>query len=190
MLEALAPETTQTATEKGFWSAGQDRDKAEMCMLMVSELGEAQEAHRHGRMEDHTTNRGFHVWVKEDDPDLWVAGYKAIIKGSVGEEMADFIIRLLDYMNGWEQTFYLAEFRKDSTKNFAHDLLKLVNWTLEAYHGQVEKNESKYWGAKSWGYLLTATIALCDWWNIDIISHIAWKMKYNKTREVLHGKKY
>jgi len=38
----------QSAKEKGFWE--KDRNVGEMLMLVVSELGEAIEAHRHGDM--------------------------------------------------------------------------------------------------------------------------------------------
>lgn len=190
VFKQLAPECYGTSKSKGFWDEGENRNKGKMVMLMVSELGEACDAHRKGRMAPKINQETIALWNSEDDIDLWKSGYELHVKGTVGEELADFIIRVLDYVHGWKLNFDRQEFRKDSTKDFSNDLLKLVNWSLEAYHGQVERESSKYWGAKDWGYLLTATIAFCDWWDIDIISNLQWKMKYNTTREYMHGKSY
>jgi NTP pyrophosphatase (non-canonical NTP hydrolase) len=67
----------EIAREKGFWDGLElheygDRNNAEMLMLMVSELGEACEALR-----------------KED----WK---------NVGEELADCVIRIMDFCEGRE----------------------------------------------------------------------------------------
>lgn len=61
----------QTAVEKGFWQ--EERNFGEMLMLIVSELGEALEAHRKGN------------WFGKD---------------GVTEELADVFIRLGDLCEG------------------------------------------------------------------------------------------
>jgi hypothetical protein len=43
---------------------------------------------------------------------------------------------------------------------------------------------------RNWSWVLYQIIVFCDLWKIDITSHVAWKAKYNATRERLHGKAY
>ncbi len=66
-------ECHSVAKEKGFWD--KDRNVGEMLMLIVSELGEAIEAHRHG-------HRGL---LKKD---------------TFEDELADTAIRLFDMCGG------------------------------------------------------------------------------------------
>jgi len=73
-LTVLAGIAHEEAKSNGWWENG-ERNIGELCMLMVSEISEAFEAHRNGgAMDDHL-------------PD--VPGMHA--------EMADTIIRILDY---------------------------------------------------------------------------------------------
>ncbi len=93
-------ECFQSSKEKGFWE--NDRNVGEMLMLIVSELGEAVEAHRKGDM-----------------------GLEA--KDTFEDELADTAIRLFD---------------------------------------------------------------MCGGLGIDLEKQIEWKMNFNKSREVRHGKAY
>jgi NTP pyrophosphatase (non-canonical NTP hydrolase) len=63
------------ATEKGFWENAYDKNDGHKLMLMVSELGEAYEGLRHG-----------------NKPSEHIPNYT-----SIEEELADVVIRLLDY---------------------------------------------------------------------------------------------
>lgn len=72
LFQAMAQIAHQNAVDKGFWE--EDRNDAEMLMLMVSELSEALEAIRHGNPPD------------DKLPEF--NGYEA--------ELADCIIRILD----------------------------------------------------------------------------------------------
>ena len=105
----------ENAKSKGFWDVS--TNIPEKLMLIVSEVSEALEAHRHGRIAP----KG--IANKEFDRDE----FEAIYKDTFNDEIADTIIRLLD---------------------------------------------------------------LCGHLKIDIDTHIKYKMKYNVTRERLHGKKY
>jgi len=74
--------------EKGFWD--KERNVGEMLMLVVSELGEAMEAHRKGLL---TTNEDWLLYAATDD-------FKSNIKDKFEDEIADAIIRLLDMCGG------------------------------------------------------------------------------------------
>jgi NTP pyrophosphatase (non-canonical NTP hydrolase) len=74
-INELADRIHTVNKEKGFWA--NDRNVGEMLMLVTSELGEALEAHRKNKKDDHLPQyEGLHV------------------------EIADAIIRLLDMSAG------------------------------------------------------------------------------------------
>lgn len=76
----LAKEVKVSNERRGFWQEGSDRNKAEQIALMHSELSEGLEALRHGDPAD------------EHCPEF----------SSLEIEMADTIIRILDFAGGWE----------------------------------------------------------------------------------------
>jgi NTP pyrophosphatase (non-canonical NTP hydrolase) len=73
---------------KGFWD--KERNVGEMLMLVVSELGEAMEAHRKGLM---TTDENWLLYAATGD-------FKSTIKDTFEDELADAVIRLLDMSAG------------------------------------------------------------------------------------------
>lgn len=102
----------KNAVNKGFWEG--ENNVGEKLMLIVSELGEALEAHRmekYCEIDEVTSNEQFVLSVKDTFED----------------ELADAVIRILD---------------------------------------------------------------LCGGLDIDLEWHVQEKMKYNESRERLHGKKY
>lgn len=72
---------------KGFWD--QDRNVGEALMLVVSELGEAMDAHQKGRF----AAVGESIYM---EPQV----FEARIKDTFEDELADTIIRLLDISAG------------------------------------------------------------------------------------------
>lgn len=72
-LGLVAREANKTAVEKGWWK--ENRNESELIMLMVCECSEAVEALRSG-----------------DPPSEHIHGFS-----SVEEELADVIIRIMDY---------------------------------------------------------------------------------------------
>lgn len=95
----LAADIYANAAAKGFWEQGHDRNRSEMIALMHSELSEALEALR--------------------KPDL---------KGKTdypleAEELADTIIRIMDYANAWKLPVAEALIQKmhyNSTREYKH----------------------------------------------------------------------
>lgn len=76
----LATTAYQNSAHKGFWKDGKARNKGEMIALMHSELSECLEGARHGDPESDKIH-GFSVSE---------------------EELADTIIRIMDYAYGFE----------------------------------------------------------------------------------------
>jgi NTP pyrophosphatase (non-canonical NTP hydrolase) len=92
-LNKLASAIYQANAEKGFWD--RSRNNGEMLMLIVSELGEAMEALRKGRIAD---------WTTHDDNigngGCPKANFESCIKDTFEDEIADSLIRILDMCGG------------------------------------------------------------------------------------------
>ena len=76
---------------KGFWD--KDRNVGEMLMLVVSELGEAMEAHRKGRFTDSCEPD-----IKDIPPTI--TDFEVRVKDTFEDEIADAVIRLMDLSAG------------------------------------------------------------------------------------------
>ena len=92
---------------KGFWD--KPRNVGELLMLVVSQLGEAMEAHRKGKLSriqlfNHTM--GTYIGLDENDELLDSLAeeksilFEAYLKDTFEDEIADAIIRLLDLSAG------------------------------------------------------------------------------------------
>lgn len=182
-LMKYAAEINRTATEKGFWADAQSRNKGEMVMLIVSELGECLEAHRKGITA--RTELSFEQQQTYYN-DKWTNWFKDRIKDSYADELADTVIRIVDYALGFNIPVIAREYRKDSTGNFGHDLLRINWYILNSFHTDEEGGTHHH----DWGYTLAAIEKFAEWYGINLEQHIQWKMRYNSTREKLHGKAY
>jgi len=176
-LEEWQAEIVKTATEHG-WHETQQPIGVYMCLVMT-EVAEAVEADRKNRNYK-LTSRDYYDGKVEDDI-AFKKFYLDNIKGTVGEEFADIIIRLLDYsgvqFEERELNFgYMDHFPHDD--NFAENAWVFCKYILS--HTQESVSES-IWYVVKWAESL----------DIDLEQHIIWKMRYNKLRPYKHGgKKY
>lgn len=85
-LNELASQIYEANKAKGFWD--KERNVGEVLMLIVSEIGEACEAHRKGRKAD------------LEAYDSMNASFAESIKDTFEDELADAVIRILDYCGG------------------------------------------------------------------------------------------
>ena len=157
---------------------------AQYCGLIMTEMAEAVEADRNGRRSMDAEFKSVLTFEAANKDTYFKACYKYYIKGSIEEEFADVVIRVLDMAQ---------EVHGDK-----------MRWLGYYPYGQVyHENESFIENAwyfirevLNWG---TMNISDCvsfmfDWaqhLGIDLWQHIEWKMKYNKLRPYKHGgKKY
>ncbi len=181
-IKLLAAEITANSEAKGFWHEGVNRNKGEMVMLMVSELGECLESHRKGNRFNPTKPRNNWAWdVVQNNPDAWLNWFSHEVKDSVEDEISDVFIRVLDYIHGWAIPLVEREYRKGSTGNFGNDLLRINHYILCAYHETP---------GKDWGFVIASIYAFSRWHNINLEEHVTWKMRYNSTRPRMHNKAY
>jgi len=167
----------ETNTSKGFWPEG--RNKGEAVMLIITELSEAVESDRKKKRYDKEYNP-----VAHNQGDFFLGVFEKWCKDTVEDEMADTVIRLLDCAYGFAWELFEKNYDKESLQNFGHDVLRLNWYILLAFEEKTELHPGK-----DWGYALSAIVKFCEWYQIDIVQHVEWKLKYNKTRAYMHGGK-
>jgi NTP pyrophosphatase (non-canonical NTP hydrolase) len=91
-LNNLSKEIHAGNKSRGFWDG--ERNVGELLMLVVSELGEAIEAHRKNRFTDPAAR------ISEINPILSSKYFAENIKDTFEDEIADSIIRLFDMCGG------------------------------------------------------------------------------------------
>lgn len=96
-LNDSARQIHQNNKEKGFWD--NERNTGELLMLVVSELGEAMEAHRKGKFADHKLFDR-EIEANPEHNNTLEFAFKHHIKDTFEDEVADAIIRLLDLSAG------------------------------------------------------------------------------------------
>ena len=188
-LNRYAKDCHQRAVAKGFWDEA--HSVGHYLMLVASELCEAVEADRLGK------------WIKltpEQIEELrglegaaYAQAFMRMIKDTVGDEIADAVIRLLDLL-GW-----MLKDRALSEKEVEADL------GVSAFHiaGEMTLADAlwpilqeacchcdMYAHRTAILYTIKSLELLCERLGIDLITHIELKLKYNATRPALHGKKY
>lgn len=106
--------------ERGFYE--HPATFPDRCMLIVSEIAEAVEAHREGR----TTWKGYVSQAQnmaETDNDNFAPYFRTYVKDTVEDEIADAIIRLLDlsgYMGIDIDAHVAAKLAYNATRGIRH----------------------------------------------------------------------
>lgn len=156
----------------------EEKHSPEHCLsLIMCEVAEAIEADRKGKTSDDRTFKNVisHGWDNQ-----W---YDEFIKGSISEEFADIVIRLLDMAVELHGNDFVWEFPEgwiSPNKNLSvcDNAWIFVRYFLDIFI-----------------YHIGGSICFVYEWaeqlGIDLDKHIEWKMKYNESRPYKHGgKKY
>jgi NTP pyrophosphatase (non-canonical NTP hydrolase) len=162
----------QNAKDAGWWD--EERNTGELLMLIVSECGEALEAHRSGKRAD---MQNFNAFMPESVSEE--QAFRDYIKDTFEDELADIVIRIADLMGdiGWKDDGIGLPSHIRFGDNVGEDLLAVVR--------QVSMDSPM---AISSGMNMVFAIAKAH--KIDLWRHIELKMAYNKTRPRKHGKAY
>jgi NTP pyrophosphatase (non-canonical NTP hydrolase) len=94
-LNELVKLSHDSAKLKGFWD--KERNVGELLMLIVSELGEALEAHRTSNFCTPDSLEEADGWVNKNN---FVDDFKCKVKDTFQDEIADTVIRLMDLRGG------------------------------------------------------------------------------------------
>ena len=192
-LNNLAKQIHQNAKDKGFWD--NPRNTGELFMLIISEAAEALEAHIKGKksdIEQYKTATGDGMAFNQ-------IAFRNFIKDTVEDELADVVIRILDYcavqhIEADPETFDEIE-SFEISENFAEALLQITGSiyyaSVSARAFEQREHDSDMENLKFEIHeAIWMIMRLCYREQIDILKHIELKMKYNATRERMHGKAY
>jgi NTP pyrophosphatase (non-canonical NTP hydrolase) len=176
-MQELAKEIWEVNESKGFHNPEiYDREMAEL--LILSEAFEMLEAHREGHYAKVDAyklalSEGLQIANKQDL-------FTTFIKNSVEDELADVVIRTLDYIvENNEELGVTIIYPVDKCNYVNHNIKELLDQLIEEYH-----NYGDYDSIKD----LCFTYAKQN--NIDLDWFIREKLEYNKTRDYLHNKRY
>ena len=181
----LAKKAFENAMEKGFHE--KPKTDAHWLMLVACELAEAVEADREGRRSDRRT---YNFLLQEYGETLAKHLFEMHVKDTVEDELADAVIRLLDFVGvkGYDipENYITEEQIKDEAaevkewmlnKSFADVVFTSCLVNIESAKEIPEA-------------LMYAIFVVAELYDIDLMWHIKEKMMYNETREMLHGKSY
>lgn len=185
----LAARAFKRAKEKGFHDV--KHTEGHYMMLVICEMAEAVEADREGRRADRKT---YEFLLAEYGEALMKHLFEMHIKDSVEDELADAVIRLLDYvgMKGYEiQKGYITDENIEKTldKTYRNEAWENVVTFAERMYISCINNLTKV-GHKLPEATIFSLFAMAKLYDIDLMWYVKEKMKYNETREYMHGKKY
>lgn len=178
-----------TAARHGFWD-DEPSDDHFLC-LISSELMEAVEADRKnikGNLQAMVAVVNCQETSEYGITDQWMETWFKLyfeerVKDSVGDELADAIIRILDLAGKHNinlSGIIEADSKLSKDKRFTENIR-----TIEKYLCQ-----DRYSLDEKLNYAKQEICRLAEILDIDIITHINLKMMYNRMRIKLHGKKY
>lgn len=160
--QQLIERSHRQAVEKGFWETPLTFDMA--MALIISEIAEALEAFRKGRMNPD--------WNKPEE-----------IKESWECEIADAMIRIYDWCgrNKLDVSAF-PEHDVKFTENEGKNFMILFENVIGIYN-----DATQTW---SLNYLLSSLYKYAEYHNINIERFILWKLDYNLSRPFKHGKQF
>lgn len=186
-LNALRDRAYKIACEHGFHD--EELSNEHSLMLVITELAEAVEADRKGKVAQRMMF-GMNCDTPQENPTHhWCFCFDQFIKDSVPDELADAVIRLLD----------LAGLRRISIEPINESVIedmeescKDETFTESIY--SISTLPVRYDGVYdlhvTLNGMITAIFGLAKHLEVDLVWHIEQKMKYNELREKMHGKKY
>lgn len=196
----------ENAVDKGFYDCGEcigdgkegiygkchkcngtgidpNKNIGELLMLIVSELGEALEAHRNNRFAN---KEAFSDIIKliEGNSKLGLVAHYPQIKDTFEDEIADVFIRLFDLCGylGIEPVLPTTAIMPE-IKNMGESILFITRTIVDTNYSELSLLSAISDSVQLLEYF-------CSDLNIPIKKHIAAKMEYNKTRPHKHGKSY
>lgn len=187
-LTRYAKDFHERSVAKGFWDV--PHSIGHYLMLVVSELSEAVEADRLGKWArlDHDTIDT----LQRIEGAIYTQEFLRLVEGTVGCEIADAVIRLLDLLgcllDGRELQARQVNrvncvYGEDGIPPMLTEALIPIVATLCDADANCDTTTGILYAIKS-------LEQLCDHLGIDLMAHIELKLKYNATRPALHGKKY
>lgn len=188
-LNTLRDQAYKTACDHGFHD--KELSNEHFLMLVITELAEAVEADRRGKVAQRRMFEMNCDTPQEDPIHHWCFCFDHFIKDSVQDELADAVIRLLDLagLRNIDIEDFTDEGIDDSSESCKDETFTESVYAISTIPIRHEY-EYGYLLDKRLNNMLLAIFGLAKHLDIDLLWHIEQKMKYNQFREKMHGKKY
>ena len=189
LLKQFMTKAHETAKAKGFDKPDLDINQA--LMLIITEMSEAIQAHRHSR---HGSIEDYNKWLGVSEEQA----YEESLEGTVESEFADIALRIMSLL-GWYNSQNIICLMNDIELKKTEEFHK-----VEFEHGNYSLPTAMYLIITRITYfpfscspqwmntlrlqdILVQVFALAHAEGIDLVEHIKLKMKYNESRPYLHG---
>lgn len=179
-LNALSKEIFESNKAKGFHD--KEHSNEHYLSLVISELYEAVEADRKELRANYELH--YDITHEDDERHFNIPAFRHCIKGTVEDELADSIIRLLDLagLRGYDLSSIPEEHSNmNKDLNLTENIYKIIQNMMIPFYAKV---------AVPAYVLIDVEYLAKDILQIDIWRHVELKLKYNATRERLHSKRY
>ena len=155
-------------------------------MLIITEISEAVNADRKGKYAE------INVWDKWTDKfpirsnEDYIDDFERYVKDSVEDELADVVIRLLDFAGAKGidinlNNISLSDIFIQDTASFCENCYALCQKITDLYYCSIQCK---------FEYLLFDAFELAKLYSIDLFKFIDLKMRYNELRPYKNGKNY
>lgn len=192
-LNVLRDRAYKTACEHGFHE--QELSNEHCLCLVISELMEAMEADRKRKYFKGKImfERDFNLYSALVEENVrYRNAFEKHIKDTVGDELADSVIRLLDLAGLRGISLELANGDIDDCIEDMAEACKDETFTESIY--SISTLPVRYDGIFDFptavNDMILSIFGLAKYLDIGLLWHIEQKMKYNELREKMHGKKY
>ena len=189
LLKQFITKAYENAKAKGFYKP--DLDINQELMLIITEMGEAIQAHRHNR---HGSIEDYNKWLGVSEEQA----YEESLEGTVESEFADVALRIMSLL-GWYNSHNIICLMNDTELKKTEEFHK-----VEFEHGNYSLPTAMYLIITRITYfpfscspqwmntlrlqdILVQVFALAHAEGIDLVEHIKLKMQYNESRPYLHG---
>lgn len=196
-------ESWQTAEEKGFHEGSQDFKNYidSKLLLIISEIGEAVEAHRAGKCADLVEFESLRqnlldvadIYFDNDPEKVFESAFRDKIKDRYEDEIADAYIRLADLAGiaGIKDIKIVAGGQQSENKSLPSVINDFLSWIITGLRLSLkDRQEDKKSIEASFQIAFRLLDRIVRVLPFDIERHIQLKMRYNKTRPHKHGKAY
>ena len=194
-INQLAASIHKGNIRKGFWEEGQTEvDEIRIKLLVVSELFEMFEADRKGKDAkgvDAATRllKNYNTFTNDNHLSNFLEYFLLNVKDSKEDELADTMIRLLDYSAFLKVDFNDERFELKPLKSYLNDLSGVFLHDLDTLISMINSGLDNP-VAFNIGNCYQLLISFAKKYEIDLLTHVNLKLAYNVTRKKMHGKKY
>ena len=186
-LNPIAIKAHEAAKSKGFYD--ETPNVGQLFMLIISELGEALEADRKGLIYNSALHGYPLTLTSISDWD-----FKELVKDTVEDEIADAVIRILDFCGYYGQIInlskyaYMGDFDVLPDENLGSVLLDVTAQICKSRAAFASPDDGEFEAHLHAALLLLFNLSSAR--GFDLMWHIRMKMEYNATRPTKHGKCY